>query len=99
MSARETAELLLLLGDDGQRLTAFKVDASADAANVRGELIRSADNSRKLRLQTADAGRMLRGVTGFRSLIGGDLSLAVDLSPMPPAGQGPTRADPTFDGS
>ena len=43
--------------DDGERLTAFKVDASADAANVRGELVRGADNSRKLKLQTADAGR------------------------------------------
>jgi hypothetical protein len=84
--------------DDGQRLTAFKVDASADAANVRGELIHSSDSSRKLKLQTADAGRMLRGLTGFRSLIGGDLSLSVDLSPMPTAGQGPARADPTFDG-
>lgn len=84
--------------DDGERLTAFNVDASADAANLRGELIQSSDNSRKLKLQTADAGRMLRGLTGFRSLIGGDLALSVDLSPMPAPGQNATRADPTFDG-
>ncbi|MEQ1864677.1 MAG: AsmA-like C-terminal region-containing protein [Micropepsaceae bacterium] len=84
--------------DDGERLTEFSVDASADAANLRGELIRSSDNSRKLRLHTADAGRMLRGLTGFRSLIGGELSLSVDLSPMPAPGQGAARADPTFDG-
>jgi hypothetical protein len=83
--------------DDGARLTAFNIDASADAANVRGELVRSGD-TRKLKLQTADAGRLLRGVTGFRSLIGGDLSLAVDLSPMPPPGQPSSRADATFDG-
>lgn len=81
-------------GTDGENLTAFRVDASADAANVRGELVRSGDNSRKLKLQTADAGRLLRAATGFRSVIGGDLSLAVDLSPMP--GQG--KAQNAYDG-
>jgi hypothetical protein len=85
--------------DDGERLTAFKIDASADAANVRGELTRLPDNSRKLRLQTADAGRLLRAMTGFRSLIGGELALSVELSPMPPAGQTGAKADPTFDGT
>lgn len=85
-------------GTDGQRLTAFKADASADAANVRGELIRGADNSRKLKLQTADAGRLLRAVTGFRSVIGGDLSLSVDLSPMPAAGQSSGAAPSAYDG-
>jgi AsmA-like C-terminal region/Protein of unknown function len=91
--------LKVTYADDGQRLTAFHVDASADAANVRGDLIRAADNSRKLKFQTADAGRLLRGLTGFRSMIGGDLSLSVDLSAMPSAGQAPSRADPTFDGT
>jgi hypothetical protein len=85
--------------DDGQRITAFKIDASADAANVRGEMIRAPDNSRKLRLQTADAGRLLRATTGFRSLIGGDLSLSVDLSPLPPAGSPASKAESTFDGT
>lgn len=84
--------------DDGQRLTTFKVDASADAANVRGELVHAGDNSRRLKLETADAGRLVRALTGFRSLIGGQLTLAVDLSPMPAAGQAAGRADPTFDG-
>ncbi len=84
---------------DGQHLTAFKVDASADAANVRGELIRGADNSRKLKLQTADAGRLLRGATGFRSLIGGALTLSADMSPLPPPGPGASQADSTFDGT
>lgn len=81
-------------GTDGDNLTAFKVDASADAANVRGELVRSGDNTRKLKLQTADAGRLIRAATGFRSLIGGELSLVVDLSPMP--GQG--KAQNAYDG-
>jgi hypothetical protein len=81
-------------GTDGDNLTAFKVDASADAANVRGELVHSADKSRKLRLETADAGRLLRAATGFRSLIGGELLLSVDLSPMP--GQG--KAQNAYDG-
>lgn len=80
---------------DGENLTAFRADASADAANVRGELVRGGD-TRKLKLQTADAGRLIRGVTGFRSLIGGDLSLAVDLSPMPGPGQG--KAQNAYDG-
>jgi hypothetical protein len=83
-------------GTDGENLIAFRADASADAANVRGELVRGADNSRKLKLQTADAGRLLRAATGFRSLIGGDLTLTVDLSPMPGAGQ--TRAQNAYDG-
>jgi hypothetical protein len=83
-------------GTDGENLTAFRVDASADAANVRGELVRSGDSSRKLKLQTADAGRLIRGVTGFRSMIGGELSLVVDLSPMPAPGQG--KAQNAYDG-
>ena len=83
-------------GTDGDNLTAFKADASADAANVRGELVRGADSSRKLKLQTADAGRLVRAATGFRSLIGGELSLAVDLSPIPAPGQG--KAQNAYDG-
>ena len=85
-------------GDDGERLTAFKVDASADAANVRGELVRGTDDSRHLKLQTADAGRLIRALTGFRSIIGGELNLAADLSPMPAQGQS-TSSDTTFDGT
>ncbi len=77
---------------DGYNLTAFKVDASADASNVRGEMVRAADGSRKLRLQTADAGRLLRAATGFRSMIGGELALDVDLSPMPVGGQAAAQA-------
>lgn len=85
--------------DDGQRLTQFKVDASADAANVRGEMITAPDNSRKLRLQTADAGRFVRALTGFRSLIGGELALNVDLSPLPAQGHASSKAVSTFDGT
>lgn len=108
MSIKADMDLAYLQGDvwftglkyeyanDGDNLTAFKADASADAANVRGELVRGADNSRTLRLQTADAGRLLRGVTGFRSLIGGDLSLSVNLSPMP--GPGQSKAQNAYDG-
>jgi hypothetical protein len=108
MSIKADVDLAYLQGDvwftgvkyeyatDGENLTAFKADASADAANVRGELVRGADNSRKLKLQTADAGRLVRAATGFRSLIGGELSLAVDLSPMPAAGQ--SKAQNAYDG-
>lgn len=107
MSIKADMDLAYLQGDvwftglkfeyatDGENLTAFRADASADAANVRGELVRGGD-TRKLKLQTADAGRLIRGVTGFRSLIGGDLSLAVDLSPMPGPGQG--KAQNAYDG-
>lgn len=82
--------------NDGQNLTAFKVDASADAANVRGELVRNADNTRKMKLQTADAGRLIRALTGFRSMIGGDLILTAELSPLLAPG---ILAEPTFDGT
>jgi hypothetical protein len=85
-----------IYADDGHRLTAFKVDASADAANLRGELIQAPDSSRKLRLQTADAGRLLRALTGFRSLIGGQLALAVEMSPLSPA---QAKAESAFDGT
>lgn len=109
MSIKADMDLAYLRGDvwftglkyeyasDGDNLTAFRADASADAANVRGELVRGADGSRKLKLQTADAGRLVRGVTGFRSLIGGELSLSVDLSPMPGPGQG--KAQNAYDGT
>jgi hypothetical protein len=83
-------------GSDGQNLTSFKIDASADAANVRGEMVRAGDGSRKLRLQTADAGRLLRALTGFRSMIGGEMALNVDLSPMPAGGQVAAQA---YDGT
>ena len=85
-----------IYADDGHRLIAFKADASADAANLRGELVQSPDGSRKLRLQTADAGRLVRALTGFRSLIGGQLAMAVDMSPLSPAH---AKAEAAFDGT
>jgi hypothetical protein len=84
-------------GSDGTHLTAFKADASADAANVRGELVQTG-GTRKIKLETADAGRLVRGLTGFRSMIGGSLALNVDLSPMPAPGQ-PVSAQNAFDGT
>lgn len=91
--------LKLDYGDDGQRLTSFKIDAGPDASKIRGELTRAPDNSRHLKFQTGDAGRFVKGVTGFRSLIGGDLTLNVDLSPLPRIGVAPSRAETAFDGT
>lgn len=85
-------------GDDGQRLTQFKIDASADTAKVHGELTRSPDNSRRLTFETGDAGRLLRGTTGFRSLIGGAMTLSADLAPLPRLGAAQSKAETAFDG-
>ena len=74
--------LRLDYSDDGIHLTQFKLDGADLATKVKGELVTATDGARKLRFQTADAGRLLRGVTGFRSLIGGELSLSAELTPL-----------------
>jgi len=80
--------------DDGVHLTQFRIDAVDQNARVRGEMTTAADGARKLRFETADAGRIVKGVTGFRSLIGGDLKLSAELSPLT---QG-VRTEAAFDG-
>jgi hypothetical protein len=80
--------------DDGVHLTQFRIDAVDQNARVRGEMTTGADGARKLRFETADAGRIVKGVTGFRSLIGGDLKLSAELSPLT---QG-VRTEAAFDG-
>jgi hypothetical protein len=80
--------------DDGIHLTQFRLDAMDQNARVRGEMTTAADGTRKLRFETADAGRIVKGVTGFRSLIGGDLKLTAELSPLT---QG-VRTEAAFDG-
>ena len=64
MTVKADVDLAYLRGDvwftgvkyeyasDGENLLAVRADASADAANVRGELVRGADGSRKLKLQS-----------------------------------------------
>lgn len=80
--------------DDGVHLTQFRVDAVDQNGRVRGEMTTATDGARKLRFETADAGRLVKGVTGFRSLIGGDLKLSAELSPLT---QG-VRTEAAFDG-
>jgi len=80
--------------DDGERLTKFALMALDQNARVSGELTTGSDGARKLRVVSTDAGRLLRGVTGFRSLIGGELRIDADLAPL---SQG-VRSDAAFDG-
>jgi hypothetical protein len=80
--------------DDGVHLTQFRIDAVDQNARVRGDMTTGADGARKLRFETADAGRIVKGVTGFRSLIGGDLKVSAELSPLT---QG-VRTEAAFDG-
>ncbi|MEQ1753046.1 MAG: AsmA-like C-terminal region-containing protein [Micropepsaceae bacterium] len=80
--------------DDGLHLTQFKLDATDQNSRIRGELTTSGDGSRKLRFDAADAGRVVKGVTGFHSLIGGDLKLTADLTPL---SQG-VKTEAAFDG-
>ena len=84
----------LQYADDGQHLTRLSLSALDQNARVSGELTTGTDGSRKLSLRAADAGRMLRGMTGFRSLIGGALSIDADLTPIAPA----SRRQAAFDG-
>lgn len=80
--------------DDGDRLTRFSLAALDQNARVSGELSTGTDGTRKFRLASNDAGRLLRGVTGFRSLLGGDLRVEADLAPLL---QG-VRTEAAFDG-
>lgn len=72
----------LAYADDGIHLTQFKLDAVDQAARVKGELATAPDGGRKFRFETVDAGRLVKGVTGFRSLLGGNLKLTADLTPL-----------------
>ncbi len=90
--------LHLNYSDDGQHLTAFNLTTTADNTGIRGDLTTSPDGSRSLRVYTEDAGRMLRGFTEFHSMVGGQLSLTADLSPMPSAGQRTGATDAAYDG-
>lgn len=84
----------LAYADDGLHLTQFRLDATDQNSKIRGELATAPDGSRKLRFDAADAGRVVKGVTGFHSLIGGDLKLTADLTPL---SQG-VKTEAAFDG-
>jgi hypothetical protein len=71
-----------LYADDGVHLTQFNLDAVDQASHVKGELTTAADGGRKLKFEAVDAGRVVKGLTGFRSLIGGNLKLYADLTPL-----------------
>ena len=80
--------------DNGRNLTRFSLAALDQNNRISGELATAADGARKLSLHTRDAGRLLRGATGFRSLIGGELRVDADLAPLT---QG-ARVESAFDG-
>jgi hypothetical protein len=80
--------------DDGRHLTRLSLSALDQSTRISGDLTTGSDGSRKLALRAADAGRLLRGLTGFRSLIGGALSVDADLAPIAPT----SRRQDAFDG-
>jgi hypothetical protein len=80
--------------DDGEHLTRFNLQAADQAMRLSGDLATGPDGLRKLTLASSDAGRLVRGVTGFRSLIGGSLRVQADLAPIAKG----TRRKSAFDG-
>lgn len=79
--------------DDGVHLTQFSLDATDQNAHVKGDLTTTPDGGRKLRFETVDAGRIVKGLTGFRSLIGGNLKLNAELTPLTEG----VKSDAAFD--
>ncbi len=76
------ASLRFDYADDGEHLTRFSLAASDQAMRLSGDLATGPDGLRKFNLSASDAGRLVRGVTGFRSLIGGSLKVQADLAPI-----------------
>ncbi len=69
---------------DGIRMRAMDLSAAfPQGGTMRSDLIVQPDGSRRLRLTSNDAGRMVRAVTGLRSVVGGEVSLLADLPKLP----------------
>ncbi len=68
----------------GNRLQTMMLNASLPKAKIAGS-IAPGDEGRHVALTTGDAGTLLKGLFGFESMRGGDLTVNATLSPVPKA--------------
>lgn len=70
---------------DGIRMRALDLSASyPGGGSLRADLLVTPDGHRKLRIASNDAGRLVRAITGFRSILGGRLMILADMGKLPP---------------
>jgi hypothetical protein len=72
---------------DGIRMRSLDVAASyPGGGTLRADLVPLPDGQRRLRVSSTDAGKLIRALTGFRSVLGGAITLHADLPRMPRPG-------------
>lgn len=74
------ADLSVLLR--GNELETLSVKGSSPkSAPILASIATQASGQQRVQVETTDAGTLLKGVTGFKSVVGGKLSLLADLNP------------------
>jgi hypothetical protein len=72
---------------DGIRMKTLDVAASyPGGGTLRADLVPLSDGQRRLRVTSTDAGKLIRAMTGFRSVLGGAITLHADLPRLPRPG-------------
>lgn len=72
---------------DGIRMKTLDVAASySGGGTLRADMVSLQDGQRRLRISSNDAGKLIRALTGFRSVLGGALTLQADLPRLPRPG-------------
>jgi hypothetical protein len=72
---------------DGIRMKTLNASANfPGGGGLRAEMTPLPDGQRRLRITSTDAGKLIRALTGFRSVFGGSLALQADLPRMPRPG-------------
>lgn len=72
---------------DGIRMKTLDVAASyPGGGTLRADLVTLTDGQRRLRVSSTDAGKLIRAMTGFKSVLGGAMTLHADLPRLPRPG-------------
>lgn len=72
---------------DGIRMKTLDVAAGfPGGGTLRADLVPLPDGQRRLRVTSTDAGKLVRALTGFRSILGGAITLHADLPRLPRPG-------------
>jgi hypothetical protein len=80
---------------DGIRMKALDTSASfPGGGSLRADMVLLPDGQRRLRVSSTDAGKMIRAMTGFRSILGGAMTLNADLPRLPAPSHAEFVSDP-----